>query len=51
MPSQSCSVCFWIPKKEEFEEEMDEAWRRAIALFLLENGYNYGDDLYIDVDY
>lgn len=51
MPSQSCSVLFWIPKEEEFEEEMDEEWRRAIALFLLENGFNYGDDLYIDIDY
>ena len=50
-PGQTCSICFYIPKIDELEDYIDENWEMAIVNALLENGFHYGDSVYIDVDY
>lgn len=50
-PAQTCSICFYIPNEDELEDNIDEDWEQAMVDVLLENGFHYGDSVYIDVDY
>ena len=51
-PSQTCSVLFWIPTEDELADEVEgEEWMQIIVDTLLANGFHYGDEVYIDVDY
>jgi len=51
-PGQTCSILFWIPTEDELADEVEgEEWMQIIIDTLLANGFHYGDDVYIDVDY
>lgn len=47
------SVPFSIPDKDEFEQEYQEIedCEKVVIDILMENGFTYGDTIYIDVDY
>ncbi len=44
------SICFGIPEEDEMWIE-DDAWKLTMIQVLLENGFHYGDTVYIDCDY
>lgn len=51
-PSQTCSILFWIPTEDELVDEVgNEEWMKTIIDVLLQNGFHYGDEVYIDIDY
>lgn len=51
-PGQTCSILFCIPTEDQLADEVDgEEWMQIIIDTLLENGFHYGDAVYIDVDY